>query len=276
MGIGVDKYEKYLQDLFLCTTPTSIPAGLSKHLRTCPTCRELFSSLALADRQLARECGVDTRFSAFESEVLWANLSQGLTLVPAQSGSGGWWSRKSLAVSALLSIFFLTGSVFLFFILNSPAARQSKQAVARGGHLSPLVQLYCMGSAGRPRLMKEHPARCSIDEALAFAYMNPDDKYSSVALFALDKDKNPLWYLPDPIHPSAVSIHRTTKPKALPKIVRLSVNHEPGRYFLYYIFTLKPLTFEELSRTVSVISNGGAPPTGSFLRKLELEVEESK
>ncbi len=274
-GRGADKFEKYLMDLFLHKRSSSLPAGLSKHLDVCDSCRKLFVSLALADRQMAEECGANVQVSAFESEVLWKSLSNRLD-IHADERDGIWPSRLQITVS-VVTMFLVIFSLFFFDKWNSLDSSATQGVVARGVSSSPMVQLYCMDSSGsEPRLLEADKAACGIRDTLAFAYMNPHGKFSGVALFALDSQNRPVWYLPDPIHSSAVSIHATSRFEAIPKIVRLAVNHKPGHYSLYYMFTPHPLDFDELKRVVQDISKGKLSPTGAFIRKVELAVEEQR
>ncbi|HUU01525.1 MAG TPA: hypothetical protein VM425_08810 [Myxococcota bacterium] len=255
------RFGRALQDLFEGRVPPPLPMSLSDHLKSCPACRTQARTLASADRLLGEECGAPVCVSPFEIDLAWQAVAARLNIAERQSRR---WFVPSSILRGRRLLRLLPAAIGLALVLVVGAAfiatHKTSGFAARGAAAPPDLRLVCIpaGDKSAPRSARagDGPASCSIDETLGFAYLNPEGRFGGLLLYAVDSKDNILWYAPNPAQPAGISIEPAARPRALPRTVRLAVNHHPGRYTLVAAFTRRPLDLAGLDKLAVDLARG--------------------
>jgi hypothetical protein len=95
---------------------------------------------------------------------------------------------------------------------------------------------------------------CPLRATLRFAYTNRS-ALKRLFLVGVDAESNPLWYAPVPPNKQSITAARGVD-KALPRAVRLAVNHKPGVTRVYAVFSNKALTTKTVRAAIETIEKG--------------------
>jgi hypothetical protein len=270
------RFRKVVRDLFL-GRQVSTPAGtgsLDDHLATCASCQSLFQTLASADRALGEGCGAPDVISPMEIDMAWHGLHEKLSLPPSGRGMRLWHWLIPASAAGFAAILLLVLTPWKI------TDREAGEYVARGAKAPPSVECVCIpaGGTGKARPARRSAAldACRIDENLGFTYLNPGGRYSGLALYAVGPDDQVLWYLPNPAEPEGFRPGEADRPRALPRTIRISVNHREGDYRLVAIFMPEPLDFPSIRDIAPSVASGRNAPIGSYTIRRTLRVEGEK
>ena len=269
------RYRRALRALYLGKKPPALPGPVEEHLATCASCRALARTLSAADRTMGAACGAPVDVSAFERELGWHDLAIRLCIRPVVT-------RPALRPVAVQAAAALAAAVLVVWVvLGSPGTPLREGATgpaARGGALAPWVEMLCIGEAGRvrPARLPNGSLACRVDETLGFGYVNPAGAFRGLSVFAAGPRGEIHWYLPNPAEPRGMSIGPAARPEALPRTVRLAVNHRPGEYELAMVFSPRPLRLQELEPLAKKMLSGEYRPRGWVIVTRTFQVEESE
>lgn len=269
------KYRKAIEALFLKQMPPKLPGSLREHLKVCQACRQLYSSLAFADRQMGESCGIDAVISPFEEELIWKNVSDQLIGQSAakkrRPGLAPYWLPATALVFSLLLGAFLLWRV-------KPGNNLDESGFANRGEAAKAdLRIHCISSDGESAVAQpEQPGahtKCRLQQFLGFSFLNPQGQYQGLALFAVDAEGNILPYLPSPSRPEAAPLPGAQVPKALDRTIRLAVNHQVGDYSVVAVFLPYPVNYDQLLRLARALQKDGTVLEAQVVRHV-LTVEE--
>jgi hypothetical protein len=232
-----------------------------QHLRGCDRCKLYFEQLASADAALLGErhggAGFGRRFS---DAVMRAGVR---TMSHAEAGAEGWtaWIQRALdhrgSWAALAVAILLLAAVAVWTLPGSaPDDRlQPRTALVptTDYHGVRQLEVLCVSeTAGRVAFQEADRAsgvlRCDRDDELKFLYLNKADggagRLPYLALFGFDEAGRILWYRPaDPERRDlgSMRIEEAGRLRGLGESVKISAQHEDGRYEIYGVFTAAPL-----------------------------------
>jgi len=245
---------------------------LRRHLASCPECRNEFTVLALADRALERCLGGAGEFSRFESDLAWNVIRAESGTNPLARRAALRTARNFLAAAATIAIFAVATAIGFWF------SRSDDGFTARGSAPAPSIQAYCIRAGEpvevRPAERPDGSLACAIGEALGFVALNPRAGVSNLALFSLPPKGEPLWYVPNPVQTAPWRIEPSGRPAPISRIIRLAINHRPGRYRLMAIFSGESFDFERTRETARALQEGRPAPAHSIVIEKTLVVEE--
>ena len=112
---------------------------------------------------------------------------------------------------------------------------------------------------------------CSLDENLAFAVLTIGDS-RHVALFGVDPNGQILWYTPTPTQVASHLLQPSERPMPLGRTVRLDVNHKPGDYQVWALFSTEALSFDRVKKIAQTVPQGGDLPAGISKQSLSLHI----
>ena len=267
------RYRQAIEALFLGRRPPRLPGPLGEHLKQCSECRNLYTSLARADRVLGEQVGTPAEVSPFESEMAWEEICAGLDVRVAPAPRASW--HVWLPVGAAL-VLLLAGGAWLLF--RSQPGQAPDGFASRGASLHPSLGLYCIEPGETPSIRTPGPsegdARCRLQETLGFSYLNPDGVARGLMLFAIDGKGNVLPYRPNPADPNPPDLPSAETWTALERTVLLAVNHQPGEYQVVAVFLPRPVTLEQLEEQAPGLAAQGAAPKDGWVIRKTLRIEE--
>ncbi len=151
-----------------------------------------------------------------------------------------------------------------------PAEFQARGAPAKHGKLVGL-RVFCIDKQSTPpvrelvadaaqastsaKVTSSVPS-CSLRATLRFAYTNRSE-LSKLFLVGVDAASRPLWYAPVPPGHESIDVVKGVD-KALPRAVRLAVNHKPGLMRVYAVFSKKALISKDVRAAITKLKKGSA------------------
>lgn len=268
------RYRCALRALYLGKNPPALPGPVEEHLALCASCRALAQTLSAADRTLGAACGAPVDVSAFERELGWHDLATRLRIRPVAT-------RPALRPVAVQAAAALAAVVLVVWVVlglpGTPLREKATGPAARGAAPAPWVEMLCIGEGGRvrPAGKPDGSLACRVDETLGFGYVNPAGAFQGLSMFAVGPRGGIHWYLPDPAEPGGLAIGPAARPEPVPRTVRLSVNHRPGKYTLAIVFSDRPLRLQELEPLAKNLASGEHRPRGWVIVTRTFRVEES-
>jgi len=266
-------YSRAIHNLFLGKPVPRLPVPLHDHLKTCAACRATFSTLAMADRTLGESCGVTCDVSPLEIDMLFNTLADKLDLPPPARGVGP--MRYLLPIGTAVLVVLI--GLFIGWQLIGNQSDGKEYMATRGQELHPSVQIMCITTdeqaTVRPARSPSGSDVCRLDETLGFSYLNPGGDFDWLSLFAIGDEDEVLWYLPNPVEPEAFRITKSNRHRAIPRTVRLSVNHRPGKYILVVLFSRQPFSFGELKEKTVEIARGNRQIPGTYMNRRTLRID---
>lgn len=239
------RVNRALSAMFCSTMSEPLSPAMMEHLRRCPACQKRYRELSWAERALAEEVGADVALAPIEVEATWNQLAHALAPASSIQPQRG-WRRAGLAAAV---------GVLVATVWHGATDTPSNPAFAPRGHGAPTFRLYCLeGTTHQPRTAHRGPdgaADCNLDSVLGFGYTNPDGAYRFLSVFATDASGAYYWYAPNPAQPESLAIPPSDGVQALPRTVRLSVNHDVGTFRVMAVFTVDPLPFDALQTHAS-------------------------
>ena len=122
--------------------------------------------------------------------------------------------------------------------------------------------LFCVEDAGekrvvrrldRPSAMAEGMDSCAPRGELRFALTNLSTAYPYLYVFGIDEHQRRLWYFPKPKQGKSLAISTGIHEALLSDSILLRVNHRPGRARVFAIFSMTPVTDEDVDRSMKAI-----------------------
>ncbi len=265
-----ERYTRAIKALFIENRPPRIPGPLAEHLKHCASCRALVEQLSASERLLAEACELDNAIQPFEAALVWSQVAEQLKL-PSAEKSGH--APRLLVWAAGSTVILLMALASFLWIRPEPIPDDGFQA--RGQTTQPQVELICIQQGEDPEArsarMPDGSWRCSLDENLAFAVL-PIGNARHVALFGIDEAGQILWYTPSPTQAASHLLQPGDLPMPLERTVRLDVNHKPGDYRVWALFSNEALRFDRVQKMAQTVAQGGDLPVGIIKQSLSLHV----
>jgi hypothetical protein len=237
------RVRRHLEARFLGATPDGA-AGVREHLETCAACRSHFDRLAAADRAVAGDPDEPGPFERAFARDCAMDRATGT-------------ARANRPIRVALTFVALATAASAAVVLHRPNEDAPEAPVFRPRGPAPAlhdVEFLCFDP--RTRAVASAPApsaalRCPEASELQIAAMNtagaePPLPYLTLVSVAADGTANRL--LPRDAEPGTLSMRLGELPRmtALGAGLRLSVNHPPGRYRVYGLFTNEAVRPEAL------------------------------
>ncbi|MBW2704572.1 MAG: caspase family protein [Deltaproteobacteria bacterium] len=122
------------------------------------------------------------------------------------------------------------------------------------------MELICIQQGESPEArsarMPDGSWRCALNENLAFAVL-PIGNARHVALFGIDEAGQILWYTPTPTQAASHLLQPSDRPMPIERTVRLDVNHRPGDYRVWALFSNEALRFDRVQKMAQTVAEGG-------------------
>ncbi len=265
-----ERFTRAIKALFIENRPPRIPGTLAEHLKHCASCRALVEQLSASERLLAEACDLDNAIQPFEAALVWSQVAEQLKL-PSAEKSG---HAPSWLVWAAGSAFILLMALASFLWVR-PGLGPNDDFQARGQTVQSQVELICIQQGESPEArsarMPDGSWRCALNENLAFAVL-PIGNARHVALFGIDEAGQILWYTPTPTQAASHLLQPSDRPMPIERTVRLDVNHRPGDYRVWALFSNEALRFDRVQKMAQTVAEGGDLPAGISKQSLSLHV----
>lgn len=266
-----ERYTRAIKALFIKNRPPRIPGPLAEHLKHCASCRALVEQLSASERLLAEACDLDNAIQPFEAALVWSQVAEQLELPPPAGKSA---QAPSWLIWAAGSTFILLMALASFLWIR-PEPRPDDGFQARGQTTQSQVELICIQQGEVPEArsarMPDGSWRCALDENLAFTVL-PNGNARHVALFGIDEAGQILWYTPSPTQAASHLLQPSDRPMPLDRTVRLDVNHRPGDYRVWALFSNEALRFDRVQKMAQTVAEGDDLPVGIIKQSLSLHV----
>ncbi|MEZ4458268.1 MAG: hypothetical protein R3E66_00805 [bacterium] len=242
--------------------------------------RKTFDALAIAARELE-----ESDFSQFEAAFAQASIfekldalqePEDLSVDAIEDTVGVRRKLRGRSVLALVAAAALVGYITLP-IQSPPDEYQARSSTTVDRTPKPSVHVFCVHrQADELRFIgaAESPfgvVRCASEDDLKIAYENPDAQLRYVYLAGLGTDGEVRWYGPTPTQPEVLGVHVTSKPTPIGQTRTLSINHPPGTYDVFALFTPQPVALKDFEAEMKRIAHGGAA-TGQVIVRTTFEV----
>jgi len=203
------------------------------------------------------------------------DLEHVLQAPAANSNRGRVFAALAAVVLALLSLPFLAND-----------DRETSEWQARSAQTLPMrdlprVQIYCVRQdVDSVDFVGQHESpfgavTCDSNDDLKIAYENPDASLKFAYFVGVGETGETRWYGPTPVDPTPFSVGVTVKPTPIGETRRLVVNHPPGRYKVYGLFSPNRISFSEFEAVVErmKISDDRSSVSPAVLVRAEFEVK---
>lgn len=184
--------------------------------------------------------------------------------------------RRLRSALALVAAAALVGYITLP-MQAPPDEYQARSAQSIDRAPKPTVHVFCVRNQGdgvRFVGAAESPfgvVRCESTDDLKIAYENPDPQLRFVYVAALGADGDIRWYGPTPTEPEALGVSVTSKPTPIGQTRRLSINHPPGTYDVFAMFSPQPVGLDDFEAVMKRATLDGTA-TGQVIVRTTFEV----
>ncbi len=204
----------------------------------------------LSDARLDRLLSGEDRLTSREKEEILEGIFAKVAPAPPPARSGWPLRRWASGVLALAAMGAIGAAVVL--------SRRPPELTARGARgPAPAFELSCVDASLRP-------AACERGARLVF-WISPG-RFRAFAVVALSPEGKTFWYFPSGEHGKSAILDDTEAAGPLKQVAMLDDRHAPGDYAVYGVFSLEPLSKEQVRRAVERPEEQGAAVVRRTLR----------